>query len=758
MDRCALFVDAGYVLADGAMAVHGTRQRDSVSWDYAGLVKLLTGVSRDRTGLPILRCYWYEATVEGRRNSEHNALADLPGVKLRMGRMRPGRREGVEAEMHRDLTTLARNHAVSDAVIVSAEEDLAEVVAEVQDFGLRVIIVHIAADGNWTVSRPLRQECDDIVEVTAAHLRPFVDLISGAEPADHDDQYLNGSYQRRSISNGHGTGLGAMTHQGLPAAALPAPPTIYTGPVVEEYHRTAQPSGQGPLALSALAAAAAVGPPPAQPDVPGRRPAPARPADPAAVPNSASPENQTGPQPLAAPTPPGYAAGPGDQVAAQGGYAFMPGQGADGGRSAAGPGQPEPVTGRDAGPAGPPAPQSQVPPAAAPPGPVPQAPVQQPPMQQPPMPQAPMPQPPMPQAPVQQTPVPRELAPQNQAAHNGLPPNAVPQSGVPQNGMPQSPVPPDLGHVGHNPVQASPAQPFQQQPPPPPRQDVQRFAPGQNDYRAPDQPGPRAAGPGREAIGAPGPEAARPPAPSAPYAENGAPARFAENGGSSRFAENGGSGRFAENPLPGRFAEGPAPSRFAEGPAQARFGDGSGPSRFAEGPAPGRFAEGPGSPRFAEGPGQPQPPYPSAPPGAFGAGSAAQVQYPQFPGPPQGQHAAPAADPGYPAPQRDQGPYSGPQPTPHPNLPQPVSQPMAISLADAVQAAHAEGFGFGDAVARDAPALWLEAVLARKPRMPSDLEARLLQGSALPIDSLLHDEVRHSLRRGFWDALERSRR
>ena len=78
-------------------------------------------------------------------------------------------------------------------------------------------------------------------------------------------------------------------------------------------------------------------------------------------------------------------------------------------------------------------------------------------------------------------------------------------------------------------------------------------------------------------------------------------------------------------------------------------------------------------------------------------------------------------------------------------------------IGEAVQSAHAEGFGFGEAVARDAPALWLEAVLARKPRMPSDLEARLLQGSALPIDSLLHDEVRHALRRGFWDALERSR-
>jgi hypothetical protein len=82
----------------------------------------------------------------------------------------------------------------------------------------------------------------------------------------------------------------------------------------------------------------------------------------------------------------------------------------------------------------------------------------------------------------------------------------------------------------------------------------------------------------------------------------------------------------------------------------------------------------------------------------------------------------------------------------------------AVGLSEAVQAAHEEGQEFGSSVARDAPALWLEAVLARKPRMPSDLEARLLQGSELPIDFLLHDEVRHALRRGFWDALERTRR
>jgi hypothetical protein len=100
-------------------------------------------------------------------------------------------------------------------------------------------------------------------------------------------------------------------------------------------------------------------------------------------------------------------------------------------------------------------------------------------------------------------------------------------------------------------------------------------------------------------------------------------------------------------------------------------------------------------------------------------------------------------------------------PSVNPAGPSPYQPPNAapgVGLSEAVQAAHEEGQEFGGSVARDAPALWLEAVLARKPRMPSDLEARLLQGSALPIDFLLHDEVRHALRRGFWDALERTRR
>jgi NYN domain len=523
VDRCALFVDAGYVLGDGAMAVHGTRNRDSVSWDYAGVLQVLGNVARDRTGLPLLRCYWYEATVEGRRTAEHEALADMPGVKLRLGRMRPGHREGVESEIHRDLTTLARNRAISDALVVSAEEGLAQVVSDVQDLGIRVILAYIPVGGAWTVSPVLRQECDDVVEISEAQLRPSVELVTGAGPDAGDEQHAAGAYAERAPANGHGP-TGALSHpQGMPAGSQPVPAPIYTGPVIAEYQRAAQP----------------------------------------------------------AVSPPAAAASPSGQVPAV---------------SAAG-GQPGPV---------------------AAPGPL--------------------------------------------------------QQGVPG--------PPQQG-----------------------------------------QPGPRIAG------------------------QHAAHAAHAAQPGPALSAVHGQHELASQHATPAPGQPGASPTvRPYQAPAglagqQAEPPPGMSPPGIAQ---PGLAQPGMAQPGMAQLGGTPHSFQPEVP----GRLPAPHDQRPaqQFPpsGPPEG-----GASGGY-LPQ--QGPHSGPQPGTQ-NAP----PPMGVSLADAVQAAHGEGFTFGQAVARDAPALWLEAVLARKPRMPSDLEARLLQDSSLPIDSLLHDEVRHALRRGFWDALERVR-
>ena len=563
------------------MAVHGTRRGESVSWDYEGLLQLLSSLARERSGLPVLRCYWYEATVDGRRTAEQDALADLPGIKLRVAKIRPGRREGVETEIHRDLTTLARNNAISDAIVVSAEEDLAQVISDVQDLGMRVTLVHIAVDGNWTISRVLRQESDDILEIGGDHLRPFVELIAGAEPAMADEE--TESHAARPLANGHSTAPAASYQPVQAAASNHAPPSIYTAPVVAEYQR---PAVQLPR--------------PAARESRDDRLREDRPRDDRAREDRAREDRS--PQPAA------------NGEAHLGARQDVPARQDIGTRQDLGARQDIGSSRQDIG--------------------------------------------------------------SRQDTYTSQ------STGT--RGRPEPAAPAALNQPSRS----------------------------------------RAA---EEAAGyvPPGPQ------PVADPAVNGAAAL---------------TGLDAPQSAPGQLRRLPSSRTTTQPGSQGLGNQGQGQhSAPSQGLGPqglssqGLSSQGLGSQSL----------------GSQGLSS-------------QGQHSAPSplngpnglGLPGQGSPRS--APYSGPQPVA--NGPAPgyqtgaPSQGGGISLSDAVQAAHTEGQEFGGSVARDAPALWLEAVLARKPRMPSDLEARLLQGSALPIDFLLHDEVRHALRRGFWDALERTRR
>jgi hypothetical protein len=719
LDRCALFVDASYALSEGALAVHGTRNRDSVSWDYAGLLKLLGGLSRDRTGLPLLRCYWYDAATDGDRAEEHEALADIPGVKLRLHKLRPNRKEGVEAEIRKDLTALARNRAVSDVIIVSAEEDLAPVIAEIQDQGVRAILLHVTSDGDWAVSRSLRQECDDIIDISPGHLRPYVDLISGAEP-----QLTTAGYREIAAST-------SAPHPAIEAA----PARLYASPIASEYERaepqlaglagTGQDLPRFPDARPAPVSESAAAQHPAEqqqhyqaaeagqrglPPVPGHGQAPAgylpdgyagqdqargqgvpggQPQN--GLPHNGLPHNgqlQNG-QPAGGQLQNGF----GHRLEDDGrgrvtGGAGIPAQAGPGSQNGmpAGPGlpglssqsQPNGMPGglSGAGPAGHGQPANGVQPNGQPgngvlPGGLPS------------------------------NGVPGGLP------GNGMLPGNLPPSGLPVNGQPGNPMQPGRmpptglagNGLGQQPHGLPGAGAMQQQGLPPQGMQPPGLAQGGGAHSGGSQPG----------------------------GQGGAPSAAAAPGG---LPPNGGyqnPGRPAGIPQQGP----PLPAGLPPY-GQAMPGSGQRPA-VPGGGAPQNGLLAPDHQRQ-------QRPLPPAEGG----------QYPPDRGLPYGGQVQPVQ---YGAPQNP-GSYA---PNPY-AAPPPVVQPAAaMSVGDAVQSAHAEGFGFGEAVARDAPALWLEAVLARKPRMPSDLEARLLQGSALPIDSLLHDEVRHALRRGFWDALERSR-
>nr|WP_306303423.1 NYN domain-containing protein [Microtetraspora niveoalba] len=531
-----MFVDAGYLLADGALAAHGTRHRESVSWDYPGLLQLLTGLSKDRTGLPLLRCYWYEATVEGRRTNDHDVLADIPGLKLRLARMRPGRREGVDAQVHRDLMTLARNNAVCDAVVVSGDEDLAQVVSDAQDLGIRVTVVHIAVEGGWAISRALRQECDDLIEIGGAQLMPYATPNAGADAAPAQANGQQPALNGQSRHNGSGQLAGAATGNG--ALSGSANGAFALGGGLNGASGGGVPTAGAPGTAASGVGASGVGAPGAD------------------------------------------ASGSGPSGAGASGTGFSPG-GASGGGS---------VT-----PASSPAPFS---------------------------------------------------SPFSGAAH------------------------------------ARPAQPA---------------LPAYSAYPVEPQPG-------------------QLPAPSPIPAPATSPA---SSPGTSQTPPQ------VQSPAPG--------SPPASPPAH-----GSSPVQIS--------SLAPISPPPLPAPLSPPPGQVSPIPGVSPAQSHQSESSGNYSGASAGAYPAPGPMP--------LGPYTGPQPTQSPSH----SAGPTTTLAESVQSAHKEGFDFGESVARDAPVLWLEAVLARKPRMPSDLEARLLQGSSLPIDFLLHEEVRQALRRGFWDALERARR
>ena len=823
MDRCALFVDAGYVLADGAMAVHGTRRRESVSWDYAGLLQFLAGLAAQRSGLPLLRCYWYEATVEGRRGADHDALADLPGVKLRLAKMRPGRREGVESEIHRDLATLARNKAVSDAMVVSAEEDLASVIADVQDLGMRVTMLHITSDGNWTISRGLRQECDDIVEISASDLRPYVDLISGAEPAGADDVSSGPRELPRSGTNGHGLAVsasfaGPAGFPGGPAAPgqaygapsdgrpLPSFTPAAAGADGNGYHggydelpaaamHTLVPQGQfaqdaagspGERSwpdvppLPPLYEDAARGP---DPHLMYSGPQPAVPATPPAMP--AGPPvpdymTQAGAAPAGRPdlppvrqVPLGVGAGAPTGVPSGGQPQLPPGpsrEGQDGPAHVGAPGLPGPVEIFSSHELYPAPVAAQMPPA----------------VQFTPGPQGGFGAPGGPLDLSAYSPgAPRELAgrdaadpgyrigedmPYGQSGRPELVPVPVEAGGqvrrLPARG-PAGAIPPAPSPATASPAMgASPAQPG----PLPPAGQPMPVGPGAPAGYGPGIP---QAYNGPQPLPAVGPQ----PVPPLPATQSALPAGPQPGGAQPGDPQPGsllGGASFNAPSLNGSPLGGPQP---AGGPgSQPGMGTpGPGTGALGVGPVPGPLESMPGLTGLGQAPAGPAPAAPGLQPGALGSVQGSAGPLPGLP--------APGATPGAPAPGGPGAASGQAQPNgllppggpasvaglpPVPEVPAPgqglapsynaaPAQP-AISLADAVQSAHEEGQEFGNTVARDAPALWLEAVLARKPRMPSDLEARLLQGSSLPIDFLLHDEVRHALRRGFWEALERARR
>jgi len=144
MDRVAVFIDAGYLFAQGSVLLSGKKlPRAEITLIHEAMVNAFEAFAIGVSRVPLLRIYWYDGTSTG-PTAQHLTLAHLHDVKVRLGFVNSvGEQKGVDSLIVTDMITLARNRAISDAVLVSGDEDLRVGVQQAQEFGVRVHLVGI---------------------------------------------------------------------------------------------------------------------------------------------------------------------------------------------------------------------------------------------------------------------------------------------------------------------------------------------------------------------------------------------------------------------------------------------------------------------------------------------------------------------------------------------------------------------------------------------------------------------------------------
>lgn len=174
--RVAAFVDAGYLYAAGSKLLSGTHlPRKSVRLDIDPALAAFREVAAGTyPGASLLRIYWYDGVPRNGPTDKQERLAESDDVKVRLGTIGfTGKQKGVDSLIVTDLIELARNHAISDALLLSGDEDVRIGVQIAQSFGVRIHLLEIgpAADNQ---SRLLRQEADTTVQWDASQLAPFL--------------------------------------------------------------------------------------------------------------------------------------------------------------------------------------------------------------------------------------------------------------------------------------------------------------------------------------------------------------------------------------------------------------------------------------------------------------------------------------------------------------------------------------------------------------------------------------------------------
>jgi uncharacterized LabA/DUF88 family protein len=145
--RVALFVDAGYLFAQGSEVLNGAKVvRTRITLDEPKAIDLLTALAEERVGAgSLLRIYWYDASPGKSVNAGHIRLGQLDNVKMRLGVINAyNEQKGVDSLLIADLIQLAHNRAIDSAILLSGDEDLRVGVQVAQSYGVRVHLLGLS--------------------------------------------------------------------------------------------------------------------------------------------------------------------------------------------------------------------------------------------------------------------------------------------------------------------------------------------------------------------------------------------------------------------------------------------------------------------------------------------------------------------------------------------------------------------------------------------------------------------------------------
>lgn len=146
LNRIAVFVDAGYLFAQGSVALTGSKKpRADLALDAPAVISEFRSLcAKKAAGCSLLRIYWYDGALGARLSSDQALLARLDDVKVRLGFINTsGQQKGVDSLIVTDLIELARQKAICDAMLLSGDEDVRVGVQIAQNYGVRLHLLGI---------------------------------------------------------------------------------------------------------------------------------------------------------------------------------------------------------------------------------------------------------------------------------------------------------------------------------------------------------------------------------------------------------------------------------------------------------------------------------------------------------------------------------------------------------------------------------------------------------------------------------------